>query len=97
LIAGAVATTALVALAGCSGETHEAGDGGGSDGLPQLTLGLTYVPNVQFAPFYLAAQQGYFEDAGVDVTLRHHGESEDLFGALTGGSEDVVVAGGDEM
>lgn len=96
LIAGAAAT-ALVALAGCSGATNGAGDGGSSGDLPQLTLGLTYVPNVQFAPFYLAAQNGYFADAGVDVTLRHHGESEDLFGALTGGSEDLVVAGGDEM
>lgn len=95
LIAGAVAVTGLVALAGCSGETENGEDGSGD--LPQLTLGLTYVPNVQFAPFYLAAQNGYFADAGVDVTLRHHGESEDLFGALSGGSEDLVVAGGDEM
>ena len=31
------------------------------------------------------------------MTLRHHGESEDLFGALTGGREQIVVAGGDEM
>ena len=92
LIAGTAAVTGLMALAACSGETeNEGGD------LPHLTLGLTYVPNVQFAPFYLAAQNGYFTDAGVDVTLRHHGESEDLFGALTGGSEDLVVAGGDEM
>lgn len=92
----AVAATGLMALAGCAGGTNEA-DGGSSDDLPQLTLGLTYVPNVQFAPFYLADQAGYFTEAGVDVTLRHHGESEDLFGALTSGTEDVVVAGGDEM
>jgi len=63
----------------------------------RLTIGLTYVPNVQFAPFYLAQREGYFTDAGVDVTLRHHGESEDLFGALSGGREQIVVAGGDEM
>ena len=96
LIAGAAATMGLVALAGCSGGTED-DDGSGNADLPQLTLGLTYVPNVQFAPFYLAAQNGYFTDAGVDVTLRHHGESEDLFGALTAGTEDLVVAGGDEM
>lgn len=63
----------------------------------RMTIGLTYVPNVQFAPFYLADQRGYFTDAGVDITLRHHGESEDLFGALTAGREQIVVAGGDEM
>lgn len=33
----------------------------------------------------------------MDVTLRHHGASESLFGALEAGEEDVVVAGGDEM
>jgi len=96
MIAAVTATASLVVLAGCT--AGDDGDGGSGDGdLPQLTLGLTYVPNVQFAPFYLAEQNGYFADAGVNVTLRHHGESEDLFGALTSGTEDVVVAGGDEM
>jgi NitT/TauT family transport system substrate-binding protein len=90
-LTGAAALT--LALGACGPDEP---DGGAGD-LPELTIGLTYVPNVQFAPFYVAAQQGYFEDAGVDVTLRHHGESEDLFGALAGGTEDVVVAGGDEM
>lgn len=63
----------------------------------ELTIGLTYVPNVQFAPFYVADQRGYFAEEGVAVELRHHGESEDLFGALSSGREDIVVAGGDEM
>ncbi|UFU04542.1 ABC transporter substrate-binding protein [Ruania suaedae] len=89
------AALALVAaaLAACA-PPEEAGDAPAD---AELTIGLTYVPNVQFAPFYLAAQRGYFDEAGVDVTLRHHGESEDLFGALSDGTEDVVVAGGDEM
>lgn len=62
-----------------------------------LTIGLTYTPDIQFAPWYLAEAKGYFEDAGLDVDLRHHGASESLFGALEAGDEDVVVAGGDEM
>ncbi len=63
----------------------------------ELVLGLTYTPDVQFAPFYVAEARGYYEEAGVDVTLRHHGASESLFGALEAGEEDLVVAGGDEM
>lgn len=31
------------------------------------------------------------------MTLRHHGASESLMGALQSGTEDVVYAGGDEM
>ncbi|UFU08286.1 ABC transporter substrate-binding protein [Ruania halotolerans] len=100
LLAAACVTFAT-ALAGCTApatEEPETSDGGASAGqAPSLTIGLTYVPNVQFAPFYRAEQEGYFDEAGVDVTLRHHGESEDLFGALTDGTEQVVVAGGDEM
>src|SRR5699024_1526091 len=94
-VLAAAAAAPLLALAGCAIDSPQE-DETGAD-LPQLTLGLTYVPNVQFAPFYLAEQKGYFTDAGVDVTLRHHGESEELFGALQSGTEDVVVAGGDEM
>lgn len=84
------ATLALAALllSGCSGNEPEPAD---------ITIGLTYVPNIQFAPYYVAVDQGYFEDEGVEVTLRHHGQDEDLFGALTQGKEDLVVAGGAEM
>lgn len=93
-VAGMFAVSLLVLTAGCAGT----GESGGASAEPEeLTLGLTYVPNVQFAPFYLAAEEGYFEEAGVDVELRHHGEAEDLFGALAAGDEQVVVAGGDEM
>lgn len=75
-------------LSGCGSAPHPRQD---------VTIGLTYVPNIQFAPYYVALDQGYFEDAGIAVTLRHHGQDEDLFGALTQGTEDVVVAGGAEM
>ncbi|WP_210769106.1 ABC transporter substrate-binding protein [Ruania alkalisoli] len=96
----AALTLTLAAAAGCAPTTDDGDSSSPSSGTdPQhsLTIGLTYVPNVQFAPFYLAEQQGYFDEAGVDVTLRHHGESEDLFGALAAGTEQVVVAGGDEI
>lgn len=66
-------------------------------GAAEMTVGLTYTPDIQFAPFYVAAEKGYYEDAGLDVTLRHHGGSEGLFTAVAGGQEDLVVAGGDEM
>ena len=63
----------------------------------KLTIGLTYQPDIQFAPIYVAAEEGYFHDAGLDITIRHHGASESLFGAMQTGVEDVVFAGGDEM
>ena len=32
-----------------------------------LTVGLGYIPSVQFAPFYLAEQEGYYDEAGLTV------------------------------
>lgn len=93
--AAAVAAAAALALAGCQGGASSP-DASGASG-EALTVGLTYTPNVQFAPFYVAEDLGYFDEAGVNVELRHHGESEELFGALKGGTEQLVYAGGDEI
>lgn len=94
LALGAIGALLLSACSPGNSPDDQASTAGDSQ---TLTIGLTYTPNVQFAPFYVAEQQGYFEDAGVEVRLRHHGASEGLFTAATSGEEDLVVAGGDEM
>lgn len=83
-----------VALASCS--AGQVSPGQTTLGPKALTIGLTYIPNVQFSPFYVALEKGLFRDAGLEVTLRHHGAQEDLFGALLGGTEHVVIASSDE-
>ncbi len=90
------AVTALLLLAGCSQAATTASPSG-SAVLPTPTIGLTYIPNVQFSPFYVAEADGDFTTAGVNPTLRHHGTSEGLFTAIAAGQEQFVVAGGDEM
>jgi NitT/TauT family transport system substrate-binding protein len=72
------------------------GSSGGSGSLAHLTLGLTYIPDVQFAPFYVAAAKGYYKDAGLDVSF-HHGIENDEFALLAAGKEDAIFAGGDEV
>lgn len=94
---GVLAATAL-ATSACSGGSDTSGPHErGRNAAHRLTVGLTYTPNIQFAPFYVAVVKGYYSDAGLDVTLRHHGAAESEFAALRGGKEDVVEAGGDEM
>lgn len=61
-----------------------------------FTLGLTYIPDVQFAPFYVAKEMGYYQQAGLDMTLRNHGLTEGEFDALVAGHENAIVASGDE-
>ncbi|MPV38183.1 ABC transporter substrate-binding protein [Georgenia subflava] len=95
--AGSEGTPTTGATAPAPGDGTTGSDPGPEAPAAELTIGLTYTPDIQFAPFYVALEKGYYDDAGVDVTLRHHGASEGLFTAVAGGEEDVVVAGGDEM
>ncbi len=78
-----------VALGACSSGTASKS----KTGAQALTIGLTYTPNIQFAPFYLAQANKQYADS---VKLRHHGAQEGLFDALSAGSEDLVIAGADE-
>jgi NitT/TauT family transport system substrate-binding protein len=39
--------------------------------LRQVTLLLGFRPDVQFAPFYVAQQEGFYADAGLEVEIRH--------------------------
>jgi NitT/TauT family transport system substrate-binding protein len=36
-----------------------------------LTVGLGFIPSVQFAQFYLADQAGYYEEEGLDITFQN--------------------------
>ncbi|WP_124054842.1 ABC transporter substrate-binding protein [Arcanobacterium ihumii] len=99
-ISSLIAGVALLA-AGCStvgtGASESASSNSNSSTSNTMTVGLTYIPDVQFAPLYVAEKKGYFKSEGLNVKLRHHGAQENLFGALSAGEEDVVFAGGDEM
>ena len=62
----------------------------------RATIGLSYIPNVQFAPFYVAEAQSLFDGVDATVSVRHHGSNEGLFNALTSGTEDFLIAAGSE-
>lgn len=99
-LAAALAAAALLLAACGSGSPGAQGvqssRTAGGEGTP-VTIGLTYIPNVQFSPVYVAKQDGVYAAAGVDAQIRHHGSDEGLFTALTSGQEDVTVATGDEV
>jgi NitT/TauT family transport system substrate-binding protein len=67
---------------------------GASTGEPvSLTVGLGYIPSVQFAQFYLAEQAGYYEQAGLDVTFQNKIDPE-LVTLLARGVVDIGMADG---
>ena len=54
---------------------------------------LTFVPNVQFAPFYVGIQHDIFSAAGFDVTLEHLQEPEVLDLIAVGQANYGIVSG----
>ncbi len=68
----------------------------------QVTLFVPYIPNVQFAPLYVAIENGYFAEENIDLEIEYSFNEADgidriavddlQFGILSG--EQVIVARG---
>jgi len=65
----------------------------GSQSLTPLTVGLGYIPSVQFAQFYLADEAGYYRDAGLQVTFQNKIDP-DLVTLVGQGALDVGISDG---
>src|SRR5947209_13617536 len=61
--------------------------------LRTVTLGVGYVPSVQFAPFYVAAAKGYYRQAGLDVRFSY-GFSPNLLQLVGAGRDDFAIGDG---
>ncbi|HET8626754.1 MAG TPA: ABC transporter substrate-binding protein [Thermomicrobiales bacterium] len=62
----------------------------------KLTIALGYIPDIQFAPFYMAKEGGYFRDAGLDVDFNQSVET-DVLKLVGTGALKFGVASGDEV
>jgi NitT/TauT family transport system substrate-binding protein len=99
-VLGVLASLTLVAAAcgpqpGGSGSASPTARAAGptSAVLTPLEVGLGYLPSVQFAPFYLAQQAGYYGEAGLEVTFENKIDP-DLVTLVGQGALDLGVADG---
>jgi NitT/TauT family transport system substrate-binding protein len=62
----------------------------------KITLNLTYIPNVQFAPFYVAIEKGYFAKYGIEVNLAY-GNEADLVALVGSDNQQFMIASGEQV
>ncbi len=62
-----------------------------SQGLRHVTLLLGFRPDVQFAPFYVGQQDGYYADAGLEVTIEYK-QAPDVQRLVADGQAEFGVA-----
>ena len=81
-----------IALSACgsSTSTQEAG------ALTKISLPMGYIPNIQYAPFYVAVEKGYFKDAGIEIEFDYKFETDGV--ALVGAGElPFAVVSGEQV
>ncbi|HSK94483.1 MAG TPA: ABC transporter substrate-binding protein [Candidatus Angelobacter sp.] len=80
----------VVGLAACAPATVDTTASAGEP-MRAVRLLLGYRPDVQFAPFYVAQQEGYYADAGLEVTIEHR-QAPDVQRLVASGEAEFGVA-----
>jgi NitT/TauT family transport system substrate-binding protein len=92
---GAFTLSAALVLSACSGSGDTSGgstEGSGSDELTSVKLQLQWLPQGQFAGYFAAADQGFFEEEGLDVEIIPSGGDIVPQDALANGDVDYAIA-----
>ena len=87
-----ICLSALMILSGCVPKQMVSTGGA----LTAIRLPVGYIPDVQFAPLYVAIDKGFYKDAGLDVKLDYSMETDNV--ALTGANEiQFAIVSGEQV
>ncbi|WP_374947865.1 ABC transporter substrate-binding protein [Agreia sp.] len=92
IVTGAIAAVSALALAGCSSSGSDESSESASGELTPVTLQLQWFAQAQFAGYYAAVDQGYYEDEGLDVTILEGGADIVPQDVLSGGDADYAIS-----
>lgn len=65
--------------------------------LRSIVVGMPFIPNVQFAHFYIADQEGYFADEGLSVTFDYNFENDVVQRIATNNQITFALASADSI
>jgi ABC-type nitrate/sulfonate/bicarbonate transport system substrate-binding protein len=71
--------------------------GGQALAADSVSLRLKWIPQFQFAGYYVALERGYYADAGLDVTIHPGGPDVSAVSMVASGSDDFGIASPDQM
>ena len=89
--AAAAGTAAVLVLAGCASGSG-ADEDESAEGLTPVKLQLQWFSQAQFAGYYAALDQGYFEDEGLDVEIVEGGADIVPQDVLASGDVDYAIS-----
>jgi NitT/TauT family transport system substrate-binding protein len=89
----ALSLAVLMALVAAHVAGATAGPRAASTSLRTVTIGMGYIPSVQFAPFYVADQRGYYRRAGLKVAF-NYASSPNLLELVGAGRMAMAIADG---
>src|ERR671937_1755453 len=89
----ALSLAILMALVAAHAAGATAGPRAASTSPRTVTLGIGYIPSVQFAPFYVADQRGYYRRAGLKVAF-NYASSPNLLELVGAGRMAMAIADG---
>jgi len=82
-------------LTGCSGEITSPQQDENAE-LTHVRLPMGYIPNVQFAPFYVAVDDGFFQEEGLEIEFDYSYETDGV--ALVAANElPFTLASGEQI
>lgn len=64
-----------------------------NEALTHIRLPMGYIPNIQYAPFYVAVEKGYFADAGIEIEFDYSFETKGVELVAAGELPFAVISG----
>lgn len=85
-----VVVVVTLVLAACSGTAAPAPE---AKALTKIRLPMGYIANVQYAPFYIAVDKGYFADEGLEIEFDYRFETDGMKLVGAGELPFAIVSG----